>query len=187
MPNNKVKYGLKNVHYAIITEGAGGAITYGTPVPIPGGVNLAMEPQGDTTPFYADNITYWQSVANQGYSGTLEIALIPDSFRTDVLGDAADTNQVQYETASAKNKEFALLFQFEGDQNGVRHCFYRCTASRAAVNGQTTEASITPQTETLNISAMPRISDELVKSRCDAATAPTQYESWFTTVYEPQL
>lgn len=186
MPN-KVKYGLKNVYYAKATDNGAGVLTYGTPVAIPGAVNMSMEAQGDTTPFYADNIVYWQSVANQGYSGTLEIALIPDSFREDILGDTADTNSVQYETSGQKGSEFALLFQFEGDANAVRHCFYRCTASRAAVNGQTTEASITPQTETLNITAMPRISDELVKSRCDETTAPTQYAAWFTTVYEPSI
>lgn len=184
---NKVKYGLKNVYYAKATDNGAGVLTYGTPVAIPGAVNMSMEAQGDTTPFYADNIIYWQSVANQGYKGTLEIALIPDSFREDILGDAADTNSVQYETAGQKGSEFALLFQFEGDANAVRHCFYRCTASRAAVNGQTTEASITPQTETLNITAMPRISDELVKSRCDETTAATQYAAWFTQVYEPSL
>lgn len=28
---NKVKFGLKNVHYALLQEGEEGAITYGTP------------------------------------------------------------------------------------------------------------------------------------------------------------
>ena len=28
---NKVEFGLRNVHYAVITEGDDGAITYGTP------------------------------------------------------------------------------------------------------------------------------------------------------------
>jgi hypothetical protein len=55
------------------------------------------------------------------------------------------------------------------------------------VNGATVEASITPQTETLNITAMARISDNIVKSRCDEAGAPTQYAGWFTEVYEPDF
>lgn len=186
MPN-KVKYGLKNVYYAKANDNGSGVLTYETPVPIPGAVNMAMEAQGDTTPFYADNITYWQSVANNGYSGTLEIALIPDSFREDILGEVADDNGVQVESAGQKGSEFALLFQFEGDANAARLCFYRCTATRAAVNGQTTEASISPQTETLNLTAMARISDELVKSRCDEATAAAQYAAWFTEVYEPDF
>lgn len=184
MPN-KIKYGLKNVYYAVATDNGTGVLTYATPVPIPGAVNLQMDAQGDSSPFYADNIVYWQGTANNGYSGTLEIAKIPDSFRTDVLGEQADDNDVAFEVSNAQTVEFALLFQFEGDANAVRHCFYRCTASRSAVSGATIEASITPQTETLNITAMARINDNIVKSRCDAATAATQYAAWFTQVYEP--
>lgn len=188
MPNtNKVKYGLKNVYYAIATDDGTGTLTYGTPVAIPGAVSMSMDAQGDTNPFYADNIVYWQSVANNGYSGTLEIARIPDSFRTGVLGETADTNGVLFEHANATIKEFALLFQFEGDQSASRHAFYRCTATRAAASGQTTEASITPQTETLNITAMPRISDNLVKSRCEEADAAEEYAAWFSAVYEPVI
>ncbi len=184
---NKVKYGLKNVHYAVATEGIDGTLTYATPVAIPGAVNLSLEAEGDMSPFYADNVQYWLSVNNNGYSGSLELAAIPDSFRTDVLGDIDDTNGVQYEVANAKPKQFALLFQFEGDANAVRHCLYRCMATRPAVNGATTEANIEPQTETLNLQAMPRVTDELVKSKCDEATAAAQYAAWFTTVYEPQV
>ena len=97
---NKVKFGLKNVHYALLQEGEEGAITYGTPVPMPGAVSMSLAPQGDTNTFYADNIAYYVSTANNGYQGDLEIAVIPDSFRTDVLGETVDTtSKVQIENA----------------------------------------------------------------------------------------
>ena len=182
---NKVKFGLKNVYYAKATDDGTGTLTYAAPVRIPGAVNMALDPAGDTDPFYADDIVYYASAANNGYTGTLEIALIPESFRTDILGEAADDNNVMFESAEAESAEFALLFQFTGDKNGIRHCLYRCTASRASVNGATLEGSKTPQTDTLNLTVMPRISDNIVKSRCDATAAATQYEGWFTTVYEP--
>ena len=178
---NKIKYGLRNVYYAVATEGEGGVLTYGTPVRIPGAVNMSIDPEGETNPFYADDIIYYQSNSNNGYAGTLEVALLPSSFYTDILGEIEDDNDVVFEKASATGKEFALLFEFQGDESATRHAFYRCSAQRPPVTGNTKEAGITPQTETLNITVMPRISDYIVKSRCPASA--TQYNSWFSTVY----
>ena len=180
---NKIKYGLRNVYYAKVTaSSADGTLTYAsTPVPILGAVNLSLDASGDATPFYADDVVYWMGEANNGYSGTLEIALIPDSFRTDILGEKIDSNGVYYEKADEPTSEFALMFEFQGDQDATRHCMFRCSATRPAVNGATKEASITPQTETLNITAMARINDQIVKARCPK-TATTAYNNWFSAV-----
>lgn len=180
---NKIKYGIKNVYYAVATQGTGGALTYGTPVALPGAVSLSMDAQGDTNTFYADNVAYFTSSANNGYQGDLELALLPDAFRTDVLGEELAQNGIYVEKSGTPTVEFALLFQFEGDENAVRHCLYRCTASRSAVSGSTKEESIEPQTESITITAMPRINDEVVKSRCPASATP--YATWFDSVVEP--
>lgn len=119
------------MHYAVLTVGENGTPTFSAPVPIPGAVNLSMSPEGDTTPFYADGTKYYISVANNGYSGDLEIALLPDSFRKDVLGETEDaTDKVMVENANVEPVPFALLFQFDGDKKGIRHVFFNCTATR---------------------------------------------------------
>lgn len=181
---NKIKYGISKCYYAVATDDGTGALTYAAPVALPGAVSLSLDAQGDTNTFYADNIVYFSTTANNGYQGDLELALLPDSFRTAVLGEELDaTTGIYLEHANVPTVEFALLFQFEGDESATRHCMYRCTASRPATNGSTKEESVEPQTETITITAMPRINDELVKSRCPSTASA--YANWFTAVTEP--
>lgn len=184
---NKIKYGIKNCYYAKATIAANGSATYTTPVALPGAVSLSLEPQGESEPFYADNIVYYTSVANNGYEGDLELAKIPESFMTDVLGYAADGNGVLYEDANAPAVHFALMFQFEGDAHAKRHVMYNCTATRPAVSGNTKEDSITPATETITVTATTiynaALDKDIVKASC-TPTEATQYNGWLTTVYQ---
>lgn len=181
---NKVQYGIKNVYYAVATTGTGGAVTYGTPVAIPGARSISLSAAGDNTKWYADDNVYFAIDANNGYEGDLTVALIPDSFRTDVLGEVLDNKGFYVETSGAPVVEFALLFEFSGDQNATRHCMYRCTASRPDVASSTVEETIEPQEQTISITAMPRLGDQVVKASCPAS-ATTSYSAWFTTVQEP--
>ena len=184
---NKIKYGIKNCYYTVATIATNGSATYGTPVALPGAVSISLEPQGESEPFYADNIVYYTSVANNGYEGDLELAKIPESFMTDVLGYAADGNGVLYEDANAPAVHFALMFQFEGDAHAKRHVMYNCTATRPAVNGNTKEDSITPATETITVTATTiynaALNKDIVKASC-TPTEATQYNGWLTTVYQ---
>ena len=184
--SNKIKYGLKNVHAAIQTE-TDGVYTYATPVAIPGAVSLSLEAQGEATPFYADDCEYYVSAGNNGYSGDLEIALIPEWFRTDILQETKDSNGVLVETSDGKQAvKFALLFEFAGDVKAVRHVMYNCTVARPAVGSQTKEENIEPQTESLTITSKPR-TDGLVKSKTGDTTATATYEGWYTDVYVPTI
>lgn len=184
---NKIKYGIKNVYYAVATIAANGSATYSTPVALPGAVSISLDPQGDTTPFYADNIVYYTSIANNGYEGDLELAKVPDTFLKDVLGYGADGNGVLYEDANAAVVHFALMFQFEGDAHAKRHVLYNCTAARPTLAGTTKEDSIEPQTETLTITATTVYNASYDKDIVKASVTPTeatQYNAWTTTVYQ---
>ena len=182
---NKVKYNLKNVHAAILTKGDDGTFTYATPVAIPGAVSLSLDAEGDSSPFYADGIVYFRSTSNNGYSGDLEMALIPEWFRTDILQEVKDSNGVLIERSDiTESVYFALLFEFDGDVNAIRHVLYNCTAALPSIESQTKEASIEPGTETLSLAADPR-EDGLVKSRTGDDTTTAVYNSWYQQVYVP--
>ena len=183
---NKVKFNLKNVHYAKMTVNTQGVITYDTPVHIPGAVSLSLDPQGESSPFYADGIVYYRSTNNKGYSGTLEMALIPDSFRKDILQEVQDMNGVLVEDATEREQvHFALLFEFDGDKTGVKHVMYNTTANRTSIASSTTEETITPVTESLAVNCDPRESDMLVKARTGDRTHDQTNNSWYSTVYVP--
>lgn len=189
MPENKIKYGIKNVHYAIATIAADGSATFGTPKAFPGAVSLSLSAEGERSPFYADNIEYWVGAANNGYSGSLEVARIIDDFAKDVLGEIEDSKHVLYEDADAGAVHFALIFQFEGDQNATRHVLYNCTASRPNIEGTTKGESIEPATETIDLSAasiwVAALSKNIVKAKTTADTSTADYDSFLTAVYVP--
>ena len=186
---NKVQFGLCDVVISKITVGNDGSFTYGTPFAIPGAVNLSLDPAGDEADFAADNnAKYFVDWANNGYTGTLEMALIGDKFREDILGQYKDVNGAILENASDSISPFALGFRIDGDSKNTKFWYYNCIASRPSQTGATTDTSRTPQTETLNITAMQRPSDGAVRVYMTESSSNTAaYASFFTNVYEKTL
>ena len=178
---NKVKYGLKNVYYSIITL-ANNIPSYGTPVHIPGAVNLTLSPVGEKVRFAADDMEdYFAENVNNGYDGSLEMALIPDSFRTDILGDTIDTNGAIVENANATVKRFALMFEFDGDAKKTRHVLYNVLANRPNIEGTTRSNTKEPKSETLEIEARPAADTSDVRAK--VKQGDTGYATFFTAVY----
>ena len=185
---NKVKFNLKNVHAAKLTETVTEGVTsfsYGTPRAIPGAVSISLDAEGESSPFYADGIVYFRSVTNNGYSGDLEMALVPEWFRTEILQEELDAKGVLIEKSDSRESvKFALLFEFDGDINCIRHVLYNCTSSRPSIESETKEDTIEPGTEKLSITADPR-ADGLGKARTGDTTDTTTYQNWYQTVYLP--
>lgn len=182
--NNKVKYNLKNTHYAMLTIGEDGTVTYGTPTPMPDSVSISLDANGEPENFYADGIAYYVINNNMGYDGDLELAMIPESFRTEALKEELDANGVLIENADVELASFALLFEFDGDQKHIRHVLYNCAASRPGIEGKTNEDSREVQTETLTIKATPLVGG-LVKAKTGNTTDATVYADWYKAVYMP--
>ena len=202
---NKVKFGIKEAHYSILSEDENGNISYGEVKPIKGSRQFSFSKEGgEDSKWYADDGVYYNIPGtNTGYSGDLTVAKIPDEFLIDVLGFFLDTNGVLVEDADAVSKEFALMLEFSGDKMKTRHCFFRCTASRPDINASTIEEQAEPQEETINITAIPvefttviegeqgeadtTITKRIVKSKANETDSPTQYAAWFTAVQIPEF
>ena len=183
---NKVKFNICNVHYALITVSEEGEVTFGTPVAMPGAVSLSLEPNGEPSNFYADGYAYYTISNNMGYEGDLELAMVPESFRTDVLKESLDDNSVLVESANVETANFSLLFEFDGDVKKIRHVLYNCSAARPNIESATNEEEIEVQTETLAITAAP-LANGYVKARTGDSTTDTVYTGWYTSVYMPTV
>ena len=181
---NKVKYNICNVHYAVIAKAEDGTVKFATPVPIPGAVSISLDPKGEPESFYADGVEYYVINNNQGYDGDLEVALIPESFREDVLLETADANHVLVENANSQTGSFALLFEFDGDIRKIRHVMYNCSASRPSISGKTNEEGKEVQTETLTVKSRP-LANGLVKAKTGNSTTDSVYNNWYKEVYLP--
>ena len=191
---NMVRFGLKNVHYAVYTEGqSGGAGSYGTPKPIVGAVQLTTTPEGDSYTFYADDVAFYATETNAGYSGTVNVAAVNDEFLTDVLGYKADeTSGLTYEATDAVPKQVALLFEVGGNIEQQRAVFYNVTFSRMEGENNTRADSTEPDTVTLNFTAIGRdftVSGQtvnVVRAHCSNAESTHEaYDAFFEKVVCP--
>lgn len=182
--NNKVKFNLKNAHYALLTIAEDGAVSYAAPTSMPGSVSISLDANGEPENFYADGVAYYVINNNMGYDGDLELAMIPESFRTEVLKEKLDAKGVLIENSEVELASFALLFEFDGDQKHIRHVLYNCSASRPGIEGKTNEDSKEVQTETLTIKATP-LANGMVKAKTGNTTDATVYNDWYKAVYMP--
>lgn len=189
----KIKYGLKNVHYALVTETTTLGVTtssYGDIAAWPGAVALSLQASQDKTVFRADNEDYYISYGDGQYSGTLETALIPEEIKEALGWVRRDDDDVAVESAEdyKTTKYVALLFEFDNDEKASRHCLYKVSFSRADLAGQTTGegGQITPQTETVNLTAVPRAdNDRYIHSYADKKSDSEVYDGWYADVFVP--
>lgn len=176
---DKVKFGIKNVHIFPMKDNTP---SYGDVIDVPGAVSLSLDAQGDINKFHADNIVYYQTSANNGYEGDLEIALIPDEVWEKVFNYVKDEDNVYTENTGKVVTPFAMTFEEDGDQTGTKFVLYNCTATRPSRSLSTTQDSVEPTTQTLSVSAAP-LRDGNVLAMTSAETTLDVVKNWHTGVY----
>lgn len=190
MAENKVRFGLKNVYYAVLTESADNANNvFGTPVAVPGAVSMTLDSNATDGTFYADNVTYFKTFANNGYTGSLEMARINDAMLEDIFGMTVDsTAKTIIEKTGVQPKPFALMFQIEGDQDEELYVFYRVVpTSKPSLGSSTIGEQVEPVTQTFEFQALPLVtgpayqSGKIMQRTTDQTTTAVR-SAWFTAV-----
>lgn len=186
---NKVKFGLKRVAFAIATIADDGSATYGDVITFPGARSLSMEPKGVGEAWPADDGVYYYNPAPTSRQGDLEMARIIDVFKEQVLGYIKDEKGLLLENMNPETVHFALLFETMNDKKRRRYVMYNCVATAPTVGSATIEGSKEPQTESSTITSMGIWVESFGMWLDHAETTPetdvTSFANWFTAVQMP--
>ena len=189
MAENKVRFGLKNVYYALLTEAADSSTnnSFGTPKAVPGAVSMTMDSNGTDGTFYADNVAYYKTFANNGYTGSLEMARITDEMLEDVWGMTVE-NGILTEKNNVQPKPFALMFQIRGDKNEELYVLYRGGPTpKPSMGSETVAEQVEPGTQTFDFEALPLVTGPSYQAgkvfgRTVESTSTAIRTAWFTDV-----
>lgn len=177
---NKVRYGLSNVHVGTVTMGDG-APTFSVPKAYPGAVNMTLDAEGEQSIFYADNIAYYVTNSNNGYTGELEMAYLYDWFETEYLGNKESQEGMIVETSDVPTQMAYIMFQFEGDVNATKYIIYNATFSRPSLEGSTQEDTTEPNTTTIPFTSVPLVTEFGKIVRAKVPSTASNYATFFKT------
>lgn len=185
MANNRIEFGLTEVHYVPFEIDETGKEVYSTPVRLYGAISAEISPLGETFTHYSDNSVTFSSSTNNGYEGTITLDTLPPQFRTDVLGEKI-VNGVLFENADAKSKSVALLFEIDGDSEATKWCFFNCSITRPTISSETKGEGVTVNANELSFVASPRHSDKEIRSFTSPDTPSEIKDTWYTKVWSPE-
>ena len=178
----KYKTGLKNVYRAPITNN-NGVITYGTPVAMPGAVNVSLKGLVESIDIPADDDPQYVTMTdNKGYDGEIEFQIFGDQDKVDCLGATTDSNNCIIEGKNDVPKPQALLFEFATDVKAIRHVLYNCLFSKPDVESTTKGDKLETKTDKLSIKVRPAKDTGDIKYKTTETTPILVYDNWYSGV-----
>ena len=182
---NKVMFGVSELHVGLYEVADNGTVTLGTPVKVPGTVNITMEAESEENAFYADNVKYWTGYSDNGYTGEIENALFDDTFKTTFMNYVTLDDGGIAQIRGEKNKTVYFMFQGDGDDTNRRMIVYNVALGQINREYATTEDSIEPQTATLPFTVNGDNATGITKVSYTPTDTP--YNTMFTTPPVPAL
>lgn len=188
MSKNKVTFGFKNVHIAFMDPESETQPAWETPTKIPGAVSFSPSPEGGENTFYADDMAYYVTTANNGYTADLTMANLPDEILARMLGWKIDDNGMLVEVADGKPEKFALMGEVSGDSRNRRFVYYDVQANRPTKDKQTKTETVEPNTDVLPVIISPIEIDKKMIVKGDMELNDTNkvaFDGFFDAVYTP--
>ncbi|MFH0766778.1 MAG: major tail protein [Bacillota bacterium] len=179
--NNKITFGLTNVHYSLATQDVDGIWTFTLPKRLIGAQEITTEAIGGSTQVYADDKVIATLVSNSGTTVSLKFTEIDDEFKKDIFGFKTDTNGNYVEVINNETKTFALGYEIQGDSKARRIWYYLCTATPSGDASKSKADSIEANSISLSITARPIESGDNLVIRVIASVGDTNYTTFLTT------
>ena len=179
---NLYKFGFAELHVAFTTDEG-----YETPESIPNVLSLTLDPDGNTSSVYGDDSKIAEITTNNGYTGSVNANVFPDEFLCKALGWYKDSKGKIVEVADGKPRHFAMGYRIQGDAQNRRTWCYDCMLSRPSKTANGVQDNVDPDTDTLNITVVPKhfadIDKKVVSSWCYEGDA--EYEDFYKAVVLP--
>lgn len=149
MAENKVQFGVSNLHFGTYEVSDLGVVTLGTPFHLPGTTSITLDAESEENAFWADNVKYWTGYSDNGYTGEITNALFTDEFKTKFMNYITLDDGGLAQIKGQQNKKVYMMFESNGDIEARRGILYNVTLGQISREFATTEDSTTPQTATL--------------------------------------
>lgn len=180
---NKVEFGISNLFVGVFDEDSQGNITMGTPEAVPGAVSLTLDAETNETKFYADNTVYWSDYTDNGFSGEVNVALFPESFKLKYLGYEKLANGGVAQVKGAFKPKAYLMFQAEGDEAARKVIMYNIAFGAISREHNTVGENKEVDTETIPITVTGSNSTGITRASYD--NTASAYPTLFTTPPAP--
>ena len=150
----KVFFGFSDLYVGTYNVDANGDVSLGSPYHQKGAVSLTMDSESDRFIEYADNVAYWSTETNPGQaSGTLEVELFDDSFKTQFLNyvQLADGGLARVKGMAKPN--IYMMFEYQTDEADApcRIIIYNGIFGAIKADHSTIEETPQPQHETVSV------------------------------------
>lgn len=183
---NKVVFGLENVHVGTYTvDSSTGTVTMGTPLHIAGAVNMSLESDSEESVFWADNVKYYTTYSDNGMTGELEMAMFPDTFKTQFLNYVEIANGGLAQVKGQQNRDVYIAFEAAGDAEHRRCILYNVALGAITREYATTTETKEPQTATLPFTVSGDNATGIVRAEYPQTAAG--YATLFTNPPAPSL